>query len=101
MVREGTQIATTIAFVCGFIVLEIGLLKLGWVEEFIKAPAVSGFMTGSDINIVVGQVPGLEGISGFEITRAAIFEVILNSFKRLFLEHIALSKYQSPGVYSH
>lgn len=65
-VWEGPQIATTVAFVCGFIVLGIGLLRLGWIVEFIPAPAVSGFMTGSAINIVSGQVPGLMGISGFE-----------------------------------
>jgi len=57
-------IATTLAFVCGFIVLGIGLLRLGWIVEFIPAPAVSGFMTGSAINIVAGQVPGLFGIAG-------------------------------------
>jgi solute carrier family 26 (sodium-independent sulfate anion transporter), member 11 len=60
------QIATTIAFVCGFIVLIIGLLRLGWIVEFIPAPAVSGFMTGSAVNIVAGQIAGLLGESGFE-----------------------------------
>jgi sodium-independent sulfate anion transporter 11 len=63
---SGPLIATTLAFVCGFIVLGIGLLRLGWLVEFIPTPAVSGFMTGSAINIVAGQVPGLMGITGFE-----------------------------------
>lgn len=63
---EGPQIATTLAFICGFIVLGIGLLRLGWIVEFIPLVAVSGFMTGSAINIVSGQVPGLMGITGFE-----------------------------------
>ncbi|EGN96006.1 hypothetical protein SERLA73DRAFT_170446 [Serpula lacrymans var. lacrymans S7.3] len=79
---EGPQIATTVAFICGFIVLAIGLLRIGWIVEFIPAPAVSGFMTGSAINIVAGQVPGLMGISGFD-TRAATFEVIINTLKGL------------------
>jgi sodium-independent sulfate anion transporter 11 len=61
------EIATTIAFICGFIILGIGLLRLGWVVELIPAPAVAGFVTGSAINIVVSQVPGLMGISGFEL----------------------------------
>lgn len=65
-VWEGPQIATTVSFICGFIVLCIGLLRLGWIVEFIPLPAVSGFMTGSAINIVAGQVPGLLGESGFE-----------------------------------
>lgn len=76
------QIATTIAFVCGFIVLGIGLLRIGWLVEFIPAPAVSGFMTGSAINIVAGQVPGLMGITGFD-TRAETYRVIINTLKGL------------------
>ena len=65
-VWEAPFIATTVSFICGFIVLGIGLLRLGWIVEFIPAPAVSGFMTGSAINIVAGQVPGLMGLTGFE-----------------------------------
>ncbi|KAI0747885.1 sulfate permease [Daedaleopsis nitida] len=76
------QIATTVAFICGFIVLLIGLLRLGWLVEFIPAPAVSGFMTGSAINIVSGQVPGLLGETGFD-TRAATYKVIIDCFKFL------------------
>ncbi|KZT28571.1 sulfate permease [Neolentinus lepideus HHB14362 ss-1] len=79
---NGPQIATTVAFICGFIVLGLGLLRLGWIVEFIPAPAVSGFMTGSAINIVSGQVPGLMGITGFD-TRAATYKVIINSLKGL------------------
>ncbi|GJE97092.1 sulfate permease [Phanerochaete sordida] len=81
-VWSGPQIATTVAFICGAIVLGIGILRLGWIVEFIPAPAVSGFMTGSAINIVAGQVPGLLGESGFD-TRAATYKVIINSLKFL------------------
>ena len=62
----GPQIATVLAFLTGFIVLGVGLLRLGWIVEFIPLPAISGFMTGSALNIVVGQVPGLMGITGFK-----------------------------------
>lgn len=60
---DAPTIATTLAFICGFIVLGLGLLRLGWIVEFIPAPAVSGFMTGSAINIAASQVPGLFGIA--------------------------------------
>jgi len=63
---QGPQIASVLAFITGFIVLGIGLLRIGWLVEFIPAPAVSGFMTGSAISIAAGQVPGLMGITGFE-----------------------------------
>jgi len=76
------EIATNVAFICGFIVLGIGLLRLGWLVELIPIPAVAGFMTGSAINIAVSQVPGLMGITGFN-TRAATFHVIINTLKGL------------------
>ncbi|KAJ6455810.1 sulfate transporter family-domain-containing protein [Mycena sanguinolenta] len=79
---EGPEIATTVAFICGFIVLGVGLLRLGWIIEFIPAVAVSGYMTGSAISIAAGQVPGLMGITGFN-TRAATYHVIINSLKGL------------------
>jgi sodium-independent sulfate anion transporter 11 len=78
----GPEIAATLSFICGFIVLGIGLLRLGWLVEFIPLPAVSGFMTGSAISIVAGQVPGLMGIKGFD-TRAATYKVIINTLKFL------------------
>ena len=94
------QIATNLAFICGFIILGIGLFRLGWVVELIPIPAVAGFMTGSAINIAAGQVPGLMGITGFKFvfaflvlrritdlspnsTRAATFHVIINTLKGL------------------
>jgi sodium-independent sulfate anion transporter 11 len=59
----GPVIATALAFITGFIVFGIGILRLGWIVEFIPAPAVSGFMTGSAITIAAGQFPSLLGFS--------------------------------------
>jgi len=78
----GPQTATVLTFLTGFIILGIGLLRLGWLVEFIPLPAISGFMTGSALNIAVGQVPGLMGITGFN-TRAATYQVIINTLKSL------------------
>jgi sodium-independent sulfate anion transporter 11 len=60
------EIAVNLAFVCGFIILGLGLLRLGWIVELIPLPVIAGFVTGSALNIVVGQIPGLMGITGFE-----------------------------------
>jgi len=71
------EIAVNLAFVCGFIILGIGLLRLGWIVELIPIPAVAGFMTGSALNIIVSQVPGLLGITGFEFVLPSL---VLNVF---------------------
>lgn len=49
----------------------------------VPQPAVSGFMTGSAINIAAGQVPALFGINKRLDTRAATYQVIINTFKNL------------------
>ncbi|TRM61717.1 sulfate transporter family-domain-containing protein [Schizophyllum amplum] len=79
---SGPQVGNTLSFICGFIVLAIGMLRLGWLIEFIPAPAVAGFMTGSAISIATSQLPGLFGLSGFD-TRAETFRVIIESLKHL------------------
>ncbi|KAL7421766.1 Sulfate permease 2 [Cryptotrichosporon argae] len=77
------EIATALAFICGFIVLAIGLFRVGWIIEFIPQPAVSGYMTGSALNIAAGQIPGLLGTSKLFNTKAATYQVIINTLKYL------------------
>ncbi|GJN87603.1 hypothetical protein Rhopal_000558-T1 [Rhodotorula paludigena] len=77
------EIATALAFLCGLIVLGIGLLRLGWLIEFIPTPSIAGFMTGSALNIAVGQFPSLMGFSSKLNTRAETYKVIINSLKHL------------------
>ncbi|KXN82526.1 putative sulfate permease C3H7.02 [Leucoagaricus sp. SymC.cos] len=64
------------------IALGIGILRLGWLVEFISEPVVSGFVTGSAITIGVGQLAGLMGMTGFN-TRATPYEVAINVLKHL------------------
>lgn len=80
---SGPLIATTLAFFCGIITLGIGILRLGFVVEFIPVPAIAGFMTGSAITIAVGQVPSLLGTSNLFNTRAACYLVIIDTLKYL------------------
>ena len=80
---SGPFIATTLAFFCGIIILGIGLIRLGFIVEFIPAPAIAGFMTGSAITILVGQLPSLLGTNLLFDTRAACYLVIINTLKYL------------------
>lgn len=75
-------VASALAIVCGAIIVFIGLIRLGWIVEFISLAAISAFMTGSALNIAVGQVPTLMGITGFD-TRATTYKVVINVLKHL------------------
>lgn len=76
-------IASALAFMCGVICLGIGLLRVGWIIEFIPTPAVSGFMTGSAITIAVGQVPKLMGIPNIVTNGPACYRIIIDTLKGL------------------
>lgn len=75
-------IASSLAIIAGSIVLFLGLARLGWIVEFITLAAISAFMTGSALNIAVGQVPAMMGITGFS-TREATYKVFINILKHL------------------
>ncbi len=52
------------AVVTGVMVLAVGLLKLGWLADFLSIPIVTGFMCGIGAIIVVHQLPHVLGVSG-------------------------------------
>lgn len=76
-------IASALAFLSGVICLGIGLFRLGWLVEFIPAPAVSGFMTGSAFTIAAGQVPKLMGITGVSTNGTPTYKVIIKTLQHL------------------
>ncbi|KAG8526970.1 uncharacterized protein KY384_008399 [Bacidia gigantensis] len=79
---EGHVVASALAIICGAIICFIGLVRCGWIVDFISLAAISAFMTGSALNIAVGQVPALMGITGFD-NRASTYKVVINILKHL------------------
>jgi len=75
-------IARALAFISGVVLLFLGIVRLGWIVEFIPLVAIGAFMTGSAISIAAGQVPTLLGISGIN-TRVETYNVIINTLKGL------------------
>ncbi|KAH0439693.1 sulfate permease ii [Colletotrichum camelliae] len=79
---EAPQIAQALAIISGAVLLGIGLVRLGWIVEFIPLVAITSFMTGAAISIAAGQVPALLGITGVN-TRGATYMVIIDTLKAL------------------
>lgn len=81
---EGHVVASALAVIVGAIVCFLGLARLGWLVELISLASISAFMTGSAINIAVGQVPALLGISSKIVNnRASTYLVVINTLKHL------------------
>jgi SulP family sulfate permease len=57
-------LTSALAMAVGVFFLVFGLLRMGWVADFIPEPAMKGFIQGLVWITVIGQVPKLFGITG-------------------------------------
>ena len=64
-----------LAVMVGALVALVGLLRLGWIAEFLSAPIITGFLAGVAVIIVVHQLPdlfGLQTTSGATLHRIGV-----------------------------
>ena len=59
---EYLELVAATAVVAGLVILVIGLLKLGWLGDFLSLPIVAGFMAGIGVIIIVHQLPRALGV---------------------------------------
>ncbi|HTB09116.1 MAG TPA: SulP family inorganic anion transporter [Acidimicrobiales bacterium] len=57
------ELVAVTAVVTGLAVMAVGLLKLGWIADFLSLPIVTGFLFGIGVIIVVHQLPSALGIA--------------------------------------
>lgn len=76
------QVARGLALISGAFLLLVGLIRVGWIVEFIPLVSITSFMTGAAISIAAGQVPTMMGISDVN-SRDPTFRVIINTLKGL------------------
>lgn len=62
-VAAAVAMTNALAVLAGIVLLAAGLLRVGWVAQFLSAPIVTGFVTGLVVLIVVGEIPGVLGVS--------------------------------------
>ena len=76
-------IASALALIAGCIVFALGTCRLGFIVDFIPLPALAAFMTGSALNIAMGQIPVLMGNNKYFDTRASTYLVFGNFWKQI------------------
>lgn len=62
---EAEAIAYTVALAlgAGVVLIALGLLRIGWVAEFLSKPIVTGFVFGLTILVIVGELPRMLGVT--------------------------------------
>ncbi|MCJ1405657.1 Sulfate permease 2 [Xylographa trunciseda] len=78
----GHVVASALSLICGGIIAFIGLIRAGWIVDFISLAAIAAYMTGSALNIACGQIPTMLGQSGFS-TRDSTYLVIIHTLQYL------------------
>jgi sulfate permease, SulP family len=61
--QDAIQLSAALAIVAGVILIVAGLLKLGFITNFLAEPALTGFLFGMALIIVVRQLGKIVGVS--------------------------------------
>ena len=57
------ELVAATAVITGLAVFIIGLLRLGWLADFLSVPIIAGFMSGIGVIIIVHQLPHALGLA--------------------------------------
>ena len=55
-------LSAALALIVGVMLVAAGLLRLGFISEFLAKPVVTGFVMGVALTVIVGQLPKLFGV---------------------------------------
>lgn len=55
-------VTSALALATGLVLVAVGVMRIGWVAEFLSRPIVTGFVCGLTLTIIVGELPVLLGI---------------------------------------
>ena len=68
------QLAIWLALFSGALLFAFGLLRLGFLANFLSHPVISGFISGAAILIVLSQVPKLAGLRNWPDNPATLLD---------------------------
>ena len=67
------QLAIWLALLSGVMLFAFGLLRLGFLANFLSHPVINGFISGAAILIVLSQLPKLFGLADWPASPAELF----------------------------
>jgi sulfate permease, SulP family len=82
--------ATTLTFLVGVLLLLMGLLRMGFVANFLSHPVISGFVSGSALLIAVSQFKHLLGVRADGLTLLQVLPALYAQLPALHLPTLLL-----------
>ncbi len=59
-------LTSIVALLCGALLLLAWVLRLGFLGDFLSTAALTGFLAGVGVSVLIGQLPALLGVTGRE-----------------------------------
>jgi SulP family sulfate permease len=59
--EDAVALVATITFVTGILFLLLALFRMGWLSQFLSKAVITGFLFGSAIEVVIGELPKITG----------------------------------------
>lgn len=78
--RGYPQVVSLLALMVGALVAGAGLLRLGWISEFLSTPVITGVLAGIAVDIGVRQLPAVLGVAGGGTTTLARLRTVAGQF---------------------
>jgi SulP family sulfate permease len=76
------HLVSFLALMVGALVLAVGLLRLGWIADFVSLPVVTGVLGGIAVEIVVRQLPSVFGVPGGGTTTVGRVQKVADQIDR-------------------
>jgi high affinity sulfate transporter 1 len=74
------ELSAALAIFTGVIFIAAGLLRLGWVANFMSKTVIEGFIIGLSINIIIGQ---LDDILGIEVVGESALDELWDALSQI------------------
>jgi len=90
-IEMGMISAVILATISGLLLLASGILRLGFLANFLSHPVISGFISAASIIIATSQVPTLLGFSGSGDNMIALGSTIMDRLESLHTPTLIMS----------
>lgn len=81
--QEYVHLVSAVALGVGALLVVAGLLRLGWIADFLPLPVIDGLLAGIGVEILVKQLPTVLGLPGGGTTTIGRARAVIDQFGRL------------------
>jgi len=74
------ELSVILAIIVGILCVISGILKLGFVANFLSKPILTGYLNGLAISIIIGQ---LGKLFGYQIVSGGVFKMLYDFFSKI------------------